>query len=487
MKARLVVLDVVVTDKSGKAVTDLTENDVQVYEDGKMQRIRSLEPPSDHALPEATTTAGVAAVFDPAKPVSFGHAPVTILVLDQLNTHFADSSFARRALHDFLARQPAVLTHPTTLLDAYDNHFKMLQGFTLDRDALLKALANAPTRYAWELEVNGNADHGPIDRLDQSLRALEEIAQNYAAIPGRKNLVWVGVGFPTLDPGTIGTRDAVEVKNTLQHVTDVLLDTRVTMYAIDPTSSAPGMTEITNAEQQMFASAAGDNLSMIADPFGTQDDFNELGPVTGGRVIRGRNDVAEQIGDSIDQGANFYTIGYSPTNVSDSSAKFRKIKVVCLRPGLTATTRDGYYSGKTQQERSADSAAYDLTTAAEGPMPLNGLQVSVVPDESSAIGDVYVVRVGAAGLTWSSKEDGSSTASVYIMAVSFNAKTKLLAHKLQGMIANAKPGTDLRDSKRMVEFAFTALPAAKATGLRFIVRDSTTGRMGSVDLPIEKR
>src|ERR1039457_5341462 len=178
-----------------------------------------------------------------------------------LNTHFADSSFARRSLHDYLARQPALLPQPTTLLSVGDNRFKQLQPFTRDRDALLRALAAAPTEYAWTLEVNGMADHGPIDRLDQSLRALEEIAQSDARIPGRKNLIWVGGGFPSLDPESIDGDDLQEVKDTLQHVTDVLLDTRVTLYAVDPTSLALGMTEITDASQMAFVLAAGASLA----------------------------------------------------------------------------------------------------------------------------------------------------------------------------------------------------------------------------------
>jgi len=61
-----------------------------------------------------------------------------------------------------------------------DNHFKLLHAFTRDRDALLHAVATAPAEYPWKLELNGKAEYGPIERLDQSLRALEEIAQSYS-------------------------------------------------------------------------------------------------------------------------------------------------------------------------------------------------------------------------------------------------------------------------------------------------------------------
>ena len=47
-------------------------------------------------------------------------------------------------------------------------------------------------------------------------------------------------------------------------------------------------------------------------------------------------------------------------------------------------------------------------------------------------------------------------------------------------------GGDLQaHAKVFADFVFTAPPSPKSTTLRFIVRDSGTGRMGSVDLPLK--
>jgi VWFA-related protein len=487
VNARLVVLDLVVRDKDGKPVTDLTRNDFRVYEDGKLQPIRSFEPPSVHTLP-AASLANPATVFDPAQPATFGQSPVTVLVLDQLNTHFADSSFARRSLHDYLAAQPATLAQPTTLLTVYDNNFKLLQAFTRDRDLLLRSLAAAPTKQAWKLETNGNADYGPLERLDESLHALEQMAQSYAAIPGRKNLLWVGGGFPTVDPTEFDSHDLQTVHDTVQHITDVLLATRVTLYAVDPTSSAAGLVEITNADQADAFTAAGGTFGTNMANFDANEDFDHLGLVTGGRVVRGRNDIAAQIGNAIDAGASFYTIGYAPTNDSTSASEYRKIRVDCLRPGLTMVTRSGYYSERTQQQKSAGTAAYDLATAADSKLPLNGLRFKVIPETSVAANtDTFVVRVAAPSLNWKQQEDGTSVASVYVMSVAYDAKGKTLSAVDHPMTATAKPSINLHDDTRTADFSFTAPIPNKSVRLRFVVRDSATGRMGTVDLPVPKR
>ncbi len=486
VNVRLVVLDVVVTDKSGRPVNGLTAKDFQVFEDDKQQTVNSFEPPSTHTLPPATITEGTTAVFNPAQPSAFGNSPVNILVLDQSNTHYADSSFARRSLHDYLAKEPALLPQPTTLLSIYDNHFEQLQAFTRDRDSLLRALDDAPNKYPWKLELNGKTEFGPVERLDQSLRALEEIAQNYARISGRKNLIWIGGGFPTINPTTIDGDDALVVKQALQHVTNVLLNTRVTLYAVDPTSSAAGMTEITDTSQMEFVEDAGDAVAGGIDPFGASDDFNNLGPVTGGRVLRGRNDITQQIASSVNLGNHFYTLAYTPSSTSDDASMYRNIRVVCLRPGLTATTRSGYYPGESSQENSSAAAEYDLTTAAESVVPLNGLRVSVDLDSSSSDPQsTYIVHVAAANLTWMPKPDGGATASVYIMAVSLNAKNKILGHTLHGMTATAKAGAKLDNAKEIADFSFTSQPLPKATTYRFVVRDNSSGRMGSVDLKLK--
>src|ERR1700683_194889 len=162
LNARLVVLDVSVTDSAGHPVHGLAAKDFRVYEDGKLEQITSVEPPDAHTLPAATGAKGTRPNFDPAMPAAFGRSPVNVLVLDQLNTHFADSSFARNCLHDYLAAQPALLAEATTILSLAEAGFKVVRPFTRDRDALLRALDATPPEYAWKLEVNGKADYGPL-------------------------------------------------------------------------------------------------------------------------------------------------------------------------------------------------------------------------------------------------------------------------------------------------------------------------------------
>ncbi|MDE1162844.1 MAG: VWA domain-containing protein [Acidobacteriaceae bacterium] len=488
--SRLVVLDVVVTDKKGQPIPDLTRDDFDIYEDNQPQSIRNFEQPSDHQLPDDAQTPeqAKAQVFDPAKPSTFGQSAVDILVLDQLNTHFADSSFAHRQMAEYLAKQPEALNHPTTLLMVYQDHFKLLQEFTRDRSKLEESLKKAPVSYSWELEMKGKADNGPITRLETSIRALQEMTQVYGRIPGRKNLIWLGAGFPSLDPESLTNTDYREVDDTIKHVTNEMLDARMTLYAIDPTSSAPPMTEITDFQQMAFAQLSGDLGSAPIDPVDSAAGFDTLSSVTGGRVIRNMNNITHQIEVSVNYADQFYTMSYSPTNKSDNALKFRKIRVVCKRPGTVVTTRKGYYGGNVPAYNAKHELSYDLSTAAASSQRLNGLNITVERNTSVAVlNDEWIIHVQAPGLTWQSMEDGSSKADVTVMAVSLDKKGRPLTHVAKNGSATARAGVNLRNEAKLANFDFTAEPAPKAVMLRFVVRDATNGKMGSFDVAITKK
>lgn len=308
---RLVLLDTSVLDAKGIPVQGLTQQDFVVMEDGRPQKIVSFDAPKERLLPETARKPGV--TLDVTKPQQFGRAPVTIFVLDEMNTHFADASFAVRSLRTYLEKQPKLLPQATALFTVTNSGFQLLQSYTADRDLLLRALNAHRIVYAWKLEQSKSVGNEVVDRLDTSLSAMEQIAQNAAALPSHKNLIWIGAGFPTLDPDSLSPAMEKLLKDALQLVADELLDARIALYAVDPTSSAAGMTGITDESQLDFLAAAGDSTSRLSDPFDKSLDFDRLAPVSGGRVIRGLNNVDKQIDLSIRVAGSYYTLGYLPT------------------------------------------------------------------------------------------------------------------------------------------------------------------------------
>jgi hypothetical protein len=104
--SRLVYLDVTVLDKKEHpVVTGLTKDDFTITEDKKPQRIFSFEAPETHVV-DANAT-------DDDRS---GKAPVTIFVLDALDSTIEDYGYSRNMVHKYLASQPAQLKSPAELI-----------------------------------------------------------------------------------------------------------------------------------------------------------------------------------------------------------------------------------------------------------------------------------------------------------------------------------------------------------------------------------
>jgi hypothetical protein len=98
----------------------------------------------------------------------------------------------------------------------------------------------------------------------------------------------------------------------------------------------------------------------------------------------------------------------------------------------------------------------------------------------------YVVHVLSPGFSWHGDKDGEQSAQVQVMAVALSATNAVLGHHLQSMKAHsiAAFGTAGENHDVAFEIDFTAPRNTKT--LRFVVRDATTGHMGTADLSLSK-
>jgi hypothetical protein len=180
--SRLVFLDVTVLDSKGHPVTKgLTKDDFTITQDKKPQRIFSFEPPDEHI-------AGNASDDNPS-----GKAPVTIFVLDQLNSTFEQMAYIRYCVHKYLAHEPAELKAPAEVMVLGNTSLEMVQGYTRNKKDLLSAVDHIPPALPYKL--NGAFFS---ERFLQSINGLRQIALENTGIPGRKNIIWVGHGGPSL-------------------------------------------------------------------------------------------------------------------------------------------------------------------------------------------------------------------------------------------------------------------------------------------------
>jgi VWFA-related protein len=102
---RLVVVDVVVTDKKGQPVTGLKAEDFTVEENGKKQKVSLFLAPGSKdtaKLKQTPTPEGVLSNH----PENVGPAGIpTVLLLDAANSQFRDQAYARSQMLKYVVEQ----------------------------------------------------------------------------------------------------------------------------------------------------------------------------------------------------------------------------------------------------------------------------------------------------------------------------------------------------------------------------------------------
>ena len=478
---QVVVLDVVVTDKHGvlQHRLDLTKDDFKIYENNVPQTILSFDPPAKHAMPQTD----VAVVNSAADLKKIGDAPVTIMVLDELNSQFQDMSFSRQMMIKYLQAQPAVLKEPTILMIAMNTKFIQVHDYTQNRDELIDVVKKHMPEYPWRMANSGGSGPGAVERMAQVMAALQQLAQSSSGTPGRKNVIWVGNGFPSADLVGLDETESQLIEAAMRRVTAKLLASRITMYTINPMAGSSATVDIETPDDLDTADAAAAGF----DPFGAGTvNFTDLAPATGGFAFRGRNDLNNVIAEGIAQGDEYYTLSYSPTDKSEDPTKYRDVIITMKDTNLRATTRKGYFpdtgsdtnelADKTATDKQkARDLSLDLSQALTSDITYNGLSVTA---EKAKNGD-YTIHVMEQGLTWTEPgADGSEHSECTVAGGWYDAKNKLQAKPVLREETFPRGATS---TGATFTLTLPSLPYY-VKRIRFVVRDALSGKMGTVDI-----
>jgi VWFA-related protein len=465
---RLVVLDGVVVDKQGKAVTDLKREDFHVTEDDAPQQIRNFEVPGQYT-PSPDVTINSTADLDRLAP----RAPVNIVLLDEFNTRFEDMAFARYSLKKWLEKQPDKLDTPTMLIAVDLQHFTVLRDYTQNKEEILNALDHHFVAYPWQVHQFAWV----AERYNTALYSLRRIAEASIGHFGHKNMIWIGRGFPTFDYSLVSADTQLSVHSSVEQTVNELRDARVTLYTIDP------------AGLQVNPGEYGRAAALFA-PFGGDPDFQALARATGGRNLYGRNDVDAEIGSSIRDGSSLYTLTYVPTdNSEEEHNRFRKIKVTLDRPGLKFVTREGYYPNRVPARPNSEGKmgrrlASELANAGSSNMAYDAVSFTVTTSPTDS--NMFKFHVEPRGVPWYFT-DGSKPryTRLIVMSTTFDRKGKQLkadGRRMEFKAPASAPATGHIELPLDFEVKFEPVP--KAVRARLVVRVEASGRMGTADLTL---
>lgn len=349
VSARLVYLDVVVTDRSGQPVPDLKVSDFKLTEDRASQRITSF---TEH-IPAASKPA-----TNPLPPNTFMNTPAdlqdtsrTVLLFDTVNTPITAQMYARTQILKYLQERP---TNAPIAVFLLDTQLHLLHGFNDDpgdlrTDKLGKKLQPRQSMFLptsgmgsmpGEMQVRAQFRE---DALRNSFRSL---ATYLSAFPGRKNLIWLTSDVPVgrnygFDPSSFDLFNTFTAD--MNGLANDLNLGRVAIYPIDARgltadpgfdasrSGAPGF----NTGRQIFQL----QRNMILDDFARR---------TGGKAFYNTNGISEAMDEVETNGGRYYTLTYAPTN-PDWRGETRRIDLRVDHPGYALNYRRSYIALNSNQ------------------------------------------------------------------------------------------------------------------------------------------
>jgi VWFA-related protein len=370
-------LVVYVTDKKGNAITDLTADDFEIFQDGEAKQITNfklytdaiirteLAAQQDQLMPLATPT--------PAPDDAAGPIPVhMVLYIDNQNLDPLDRNRTLSQTREFVRTS----LHPPAqmMVVAYQRSFEVLQPFTSDPNKVMDAL-RVVRRYTGGRTENESTRKDIIDRIKSieneqrsgtsggsgsselggawneayqlidnyakegvndlkfTMDALRQIITSLSGLPGKKGIIYVSNGLPMV-PGM----DLFYELNRVTQNSTIL--TR--MYEFDQTRAFSALAATANAQDVAFYSidAAGltmggmgsaefasaqDPLSASVGRHNLTDSLRYLADETGGIAIINTNDVAPKLNLVTQDMFTYYSIGY-PLQASGKD-KVHKVKV----------------------------------------------------------------------------------------------------------------------------------------------------------------
>jgi VWFA-related protein len=314
---RQITLDVVVSDKSGRAFPGLQQQDFTLLDNKAPQKIGSF-----HAVEDATA--------DPPVEV--------ILLMDEVNTSFTSVGVERQEIEKFLKQNGGALARPVSFVFFSDSGATIGKAPSRDGKALLAEL----NQNSNSLRTVGRSQgvYGALDRLQMSLRALGQLADYEATRPGRKLLVWVSPGWPLFSgPNTeLDSKAQQEIFNSVVTISDGLRQARITLYNIDPLGTADAAESRTSYYKDFVKGVRSARQVQVGNLA-----LQVLAYQSGGRILNSSNDIAGEIATCIADANAFYILTFEG-EPGDGPNDYHALEVKIDKPGLSARTRSGYYA-----------------------------------------------------------------------------------------------------------------------------------------------
>jgi len=496
--AAQVHLNVVAADAKGQSVMDLSAADFRIVDNGKPQTIASFHRRDARPSPSA-----------PLAPRqysnrSIGNIPhATVILFDLMNMQFQDRGYVFNQL-----------VHALQQFESNDN----LYLYLITVNGVLYPVHALPGNEGDTAPKNGDSGRDIQAKLNQAVQAtygqrpfdlhydidarvlttfatLSVVAARLAAVPGRKNIVWLTHGVPiSLSPDRTITGDWIDYTPVVNQLSATLDRADVSIYAVQ--QSPPGSLNATTSDIGQAGTPSGvrgatgggttgggaANANVAG--MGSEETLDEFARLTGGRAYQ-NNDISGAIKQAITDAKQSYLISYTPPP-ENWDGKYHKIRITCTRKGVRLQARQGYlaFAEQAATGKQADAAIEAAMTSPFDAAEI-GLKATATPVPADTPALRLVVRIDLADLQL------SQTGGAYTGQLA----TRFIEYQDDGTMRQSKPasidlhltgeqyGAALKDGFEVTE---TLAVSPQTEKIRAIVFDDHSTAIGSLTIPVRK-
>lgn len=494
----------IVTDRSGAHISDLTADDFTILENGKPQRIaffEHIQTRPELLKPQVFSENEVTNTYEKSP------GRLTIILLDMLNTSFADQERARRSITKFLA-DTLVSTEPVGLMTLNSDGISVAHDFTMDPGVLAGALKrmaversineiNQPVQLdpifgrrspiqeanlLRRLEIEGQTKNfHAVGGVRLTLTSLREIGEAFAGIPGRKSLIWAtgGLSFPADDKAVMSMWTSG--LSTMYEDTWLALNRAdIAVYPLDVEGLVNRFYRHPAYEAQSFTRRLYEVPYLQTSVY----DMENFAHMTGGRMCYVKTEIDGCFRQASADSSDYYLLGFYPEHDSKRTG-WRKLAVHVSRQDARVQARTSYFVGTA---READSGRKeDIQLGLMSPLDYTDLPLTIRYTGSAGLGGKQMVRFQfrlAQGVATVDEADGNHV-SMDFAAVAISGKGSIEAQfskQMEGRIGPA-PARALKTGTAFFPGELELVPGDYM--VRFVARDNLSGRMGSISTPLK--
>ena len=326
------ILNITALDAKDQPVTDLTTQDLRVFDDDKPQNITS---------------------FHAAAAQPDNSQPTTLLFLDLLNASFANRDYEANvmahALEPLEQGDSIYLYLLTVRGDLYPVHALPAPGQTEERRRMgppwtrrIQPVLNSALQEVFGLRPMDDKDGGI--RTAATFQALSILGEQLGQIRGPKTLIWITAGVPNILAYPYGCRDVDFTSITGNYVAGKCGNENCIFPQQKCVDYAPFfrrfVSELNRSDTVLDSAEAIFESIPPANRGTSRDTLQRLASLTGGRIYVS-GDAGKAITQSLDAVRGRYRLAFAPPH---QDGNYHKLRVSCARKGVRIEAPRGYFA-----------------------------------------------------------------------------------------------------------------------------------------------